>query len=153
TASATPTVIHPDDRRSRPAGLTVVIASAGAPGESQTPSDGRYPSPLEQVVTFAEAMTRSTWQEISAEPDTALPAATEIKRQLAHHGWCDLLVGLIQVVEASREALDRIPEAAKSVVKSAILHSSMQNVRTQVTSAVVDVVVDKVWMAFKTAMF
>jgi hypothetical protein len=114
--------------------------------------DSTYPSALDQVVTLAEAMTRSTWQEISAELDADLPAARETKRQLAHHGWCDLFVGLIQVVDASREALNRIPDGAKSVVKAAILHSSMQGMRKQVTGAVIDVVVDKVWIAFKTAI-
>jgi hypothetical protein len=88
-------------------------------------------------------MTRSTWQEISAELDADMPAPREIKRQLAHHGWCDLFVGLIQVVDTSRDALDRIPDGAKSLVKAAILHSSMQGKRKQVTGAVVDVVVDK----------
>jgi hypothetical protein len=154
TASATAEVAG---RSSRSAGVTAARLHDGPDSEGAWPDpamsgDSTYPSALDQVVTLAEAMTRSTWQEISAELDADLPAAREIKRQLAHHGWCDLFVGLIQVVDASREALDRIPDGAKSVVKAAILHSSMQGMRKQVTGAVIDVVVDKVWIAFKTAI-
>jgi hypothetical protein len=111
-----------------------------------------YPSVVDQVRTFAEAMTKSIWTEIAAElgDDTS---AREIKRQLAHHGWCDLFIGLVLLIEDSQEALDKIPESAKSVVKWAILNSSMKAERPDVTEAVVDVVVDRVWQASREVMF
>ena len=115
--------------------------------------DDAYPSPVEQVVIFAEAMTQSIWPEIAAELDRNIERASDVKRQLAYHGWCDLFIGLVQVVEVYQDALDRIPESAKNLVKQAILGSSMQAKRPYVTSAVVDIVVDKVWGAFKGAMF
>ncbi|MCU1293577.1 MAG: hypothetical protein JWP08_2427 [Bryobacterales bacterium] len=99
---------------------------------------------------FAEAMT-SVWKEIAAElgDDTK---SRDIKRQLAYHGWCDLFIGLVQVIEASQNVLEKIPESAKKLVKQAILSSSMQTKRSYVTNAVVDVLVDRVWQAFKGAM-
>lgn len=110
-----------------------------------------YPSAIEQVKILAEAMTESTWPEIAAElGDTK--SARDIKRQLAYHGWCDLFIGLVQVIEAYRQALDRVPEEAKDLVKGAICRSSMDAKRSYVTSAVVDLVVDRVWQAFKGAM-
>lgn len=109
-----------------------------------------YPSAVEQVEIFAKAMT-GTWAEIAAElGDTK--SARDIKRELAYHGWCDLFIGLVQVIEIYRHALDRIPESAKDLVKRAIRRSSMDAKRSHVTSVVVDVVVDRVWQAFKGAM-
>lgn len=108
------------------------------------------PSPVDQVMIFAEAMT-SVWKEIAAElgDDTK---SRDIKRQLAYHGWCDLFIGLVRVIEESRNVLEKIPESAKKLVKQAILGSSLQTKRSYVTSAVVDVVVDRMWQAFKGAM-
>ncbi|MGH7927374.1 MAG: hypothetical protein ACREQV_06240 [Candidatus Binatia bacterium] len=104
------------------------------------------------MIIFAEAMTQSVWKEIAAElGDTK--KAREIKRQLAYHGWCDLFIGLVKVVKKYQDCVNRIPEDAKEVVKRAILGSSMQAERSAVTRKVVDVVVDRVWQAFKTATF
>ncbi|MGH8904533.1 MAG: hypothetical protein ACRDYA_23335 [Egibacteraceae bacterium] len=104
------------------------------------------------MIAFAKAMTQSIWTEIAAElGDTN--RARDIKLQLAHHGWCDLFIGLVQVVKIYQDDLNRIPESAKERVKQAILDSSMQHNRSYVTSAVVDVVVDRVWQAFKEVMF
>jgi hypothetical protein len=108
---------------------------------------------VDQVTTLAEELTRGTWQEIATELGGLGAEAKEIKRELASHAWCDMFVGLVQAIEKFNEALDRIPDIAKVVVKRAILGSSMQGKRTHVTEAVVNVVVDKVWAAFKTAIF
>lgn len=124
--------------------------------QSEPPEGGQPdvpPSAVEQVEIFAEAMTKSTWPEIVAELGGDTKRTRDIKRQLADHGWCDLFIGLVRVIEAYRHVLDRIPEEAKDLVKRAIRRSSMQAKRSSVTSAVVDVVVDKVWRAFKGAMF
>lgn len=119
--------------------------------ERGEPDSVPEPSPVEQVMIFAEAMT-SVWKEIADELDDDTARARDIKRQLADHGWCDLFIGLVRVIEKSQEVLDKIPDSAKNLVKQAILGSSMQAKRSHVTSAVVDVVVDRVWGAFKGAM-
>ncbi|MGH7869618.1 MAG: hypothetical protein ACREP9_18820 [Candidatus Dormibacteraceae bacterium] len=121
--------------------------------ERGEPDDGPLrPSAVEQVIIFAEAMTQSIWQEIAVELDDT-KKAREIRCQLAYHGWCDLFIGLVKVVKKYRDCLSRIPDDAKEVVKWAILSSSMQAERSAVTRRVVDVVVDRVWQAFKTAAF
>ncbi|MEV5540199.1 hypothetical protein AB0L13_25455 [Saccharopolyspora shandongensis] len=110
------------------------------------------PSPVEQVELFAKAMTaESLWQEITAELAAAVPNAADTARQLAHHGWCDLFIGLIQVIEKCKTLADQIPEWGKKMVKESILKSSKQGVRPLITQAVVDIVVDKVWAALKGA--
>lgn len=131
---------HPSPRTARP----------GPPDEPTSAPVG--PSPIDLVEIFAESMTQSVWDGIAAELGEDTATVTAIKLQLAQHGWCDLFVGLVQVVEAYGSAVNAIPEWAKRRVKDAILDSSMTQYRPQVTSAVVDVVVDRVWSAFKAAM-
>jgi hypothetical protein len=81
-----------------------------------------------------------------------LDDAKAISRELAQHGWCDLLVGLVQAVERCQGALREIPRSAKAIVKQAMLGSSRQHLRARVTSRVVDVVVDRVWDVFLAAI-
>jgi hypothetical protein len=107
---------------------------------------------IDQVTALAEEVTKATWCEIAKQLDRTTEAR-DIKRNLANHGWCDLLVGLVRAIEACRETLDSIPEAAKKIVKHAILNSSIQGTRPHVTETVADAVVEKVWQAFKTALF
>ncbi|MFD9891510.1 hypothetical protein ACFWY9_19410 [Amycolatopsis sp. NPDC059027] len=110
------------------------------------------PSPLDQVEIFAKAMTApDLWAEITAELATAVPDPAEASRQLAHHGWCDLFIGLVQVIEKCKKFVDQIPEWGKRIVKDAIHNSSIQSLRPAITDAIVDIVVDKVWAAFKGA--
>jgi len=152
----------PDESDKRPATLPAGApensfeAQLGLNGADVEPEDhGRLssrPSPVDEVELFAKAMTQSAWPEIAAELGDDTEAVKEVKRQLAHHGWCDLFVGLIQVVDTYGKVLNKIPEWAKRRVREAILDSSMQNARSHVTSAVVDIVVDRVWSAFKGAM-
>ena len=61
-------------------------------------------------------------------------------------------MGLVQAIDAYGELLDTIPEWTKHQIKEAILDSSMKDERPDVTSAVVDIVVDRVWSAFKGAV-
>ncbi len=110
-------------------------------------------SEIDQVKVFAEAMMQSAWTELAtAFPDDAV-AVQEIGSQLlTHHGWCELFVGLVQAIEAYGELLNVVPAWVKQRVKQAILDSSMEDeYQHAVTSAAVDVVIDRVWSAFKGA--
>jgi hypothetical protein len=77
---------------------------------------------------------------------------TAVGHDLAQHGWCDLLVGLVRVVEHFRAALKAIPDDAKKTVKRAILDSSQHPFRAHVGERVVDIVVDRVWGVFLAAI-
>lgn len=134
--------------------LSGSVRSRSGRSERDEPDDGPFPSPsaVDQIIIFAEAMTTSVREEIGAELDDN-KNAQEIKRQLADHFWCDLFIGLVKVVQEYQDCLNRIPEDAKKMVKEAICGSSMQVKRPAVTEKIVDIVVDRVWQAFKTAAF
>lgn len=105
----------------------------------------------DQITALAEEITKATWADIASELGDA-PEAKDARRDLAKHGWCDLLVGLIRTVETFRDAIKSIPDAAKEIVKSSILRSTMHAFRANVTPQVVDIVVDRVWQGFKAAL-
>ncbi|MDG4838455.1 hypothetical protein O7631_18220 [Micromonospora sp. WMMD967] len=122
---------------------------AEPPLHERTGDGEPYPSPVEQVTALAEEMTRGAWREITTELDRATPDATSVKRDLTHHGWCDLFVGLVQAVEMTRRGFDSIPNK----VKALILGSALQGDRPHVTEAVVSLIVDKAWHGFQAAAF
>ncbi|MFI7069792.1 hypothetical protein [Micromonospora sediminicola] len=120
------------------------------PSPTSAPEDGEpYPSPAEQVTALAEEMTRGAWREIATELDRATPDATRVRRDLTHHGWCDLFIALVQVIEVTRRGFDSIPHR----VKEMILRSPLQAERPHVTEAVVALIVDKAWQGFQAAAF
>ncbi|MFL6114738.1 MAG: hypothetical protein ACJ786_25800 [Catenulispora sp.] len=126
------------------------------PSEPRQPttSGAEHPAAVEQVTTLAEAMAEGTWPEIAATFEDQMPGtASEVKRGLASHFWCDLFVGLVMSIENVQGALQDIPDTAKEDVKDAILRSSMRGSRKQVTGVVVDIVLNRVWTAFKAAAF
>jgi hypothetical protein len=102
----------------------------------------------DQVTALAEELTRHRWTEISADLGEGSVEAREVSLQLAQHVWCDLLIGLVRVLEEARQALATVPDTAKELVKQAILKSSKQKLRNRITRRVVDAVVDRVWPAF-----
>lgn len=127
--------------------VTSDIGDNALEGDSSRRETSEFGSPeANRVTALAEAMTRATWAEIANEiGDT--PDALNVKRDLAKHGWCDLLVGMIQAIESLNKAIQMIPDEAKTDIKRAILNSTMQGGRARVTSEIVDVVVDRVWQA------
>jgi hypothetical protein len=120
------------------------------PRPSRVEAEQLRPSQVEQVERLAEAMTdKNVWEEIFAELAVASTDPVEAARELANHGWCDLFIGLVQVVEKCRSVVDKIPEWGKRIVKDAIRASSKRGGRPLITDRVIDIVVEKVWAAFK----
>ncbi|WFE47653.1 hypothetical protein [Verrucosispora sp. WMMD1129] len=119
--------------------LTPVVADFGEP----------YPSPVDQVTAFAEEMGRGAWQEIAAGLDRITSDTDTVKRELTNHGWCDLFIGLVQAIEATRYTFNSI----SSKVTDMILNSTWQVDRPHVTEAVISLIVDKAWHGFQTAAF
>ncbi|AVT35997.1 hypothetical protein C6W10_05440 [Plantactinospora sp. BB1] len=129
----------------------------GAPGRTRQDSErasggGRgaesHVQPAEQVSVLAKAMATETWPRISGRLDQVTPHPRDVRRELAHHGWCDLLVGMIRVIESVNGPLRALSRMPASLIKDAILTSSAQDARPHVTAAVVGLVVDEVWRAF-----
>jgi hypothetical protein len=131
-------------------------AAAAADFETGIPpialvDDSVRPDALEQVNALAKAMTEDIWQDIVKD----LPGSTEeirmIRLQLADHGWCDLFIGFVLVLEKFGKAIDTVPDRAKKLIVEAIRGSSKQEKRPRLTEHVVGMIVDKAWGAFKTA--
>lgn len=119
---------------------------------TRRPDDGPVTVPeADQVLAFAQAITQTAWTDVTAELGKDAGEVSDIKTQMANHGWCDLLVGLARVVDTYGQVVDRVPELVTRQVGNAVLNSSMRDMRAQVTSAVVDIVVERVWGAFKGA--
>lgn len=133
-----------------PLGAAMAVAEAA-------PDRGRHkaiePSGVdaaEQITAMAATMA-DAWKEFAEElADT--PAAPDIRRSFARHGWCDLLVGIVQAIEAFDGPVASIPDTAKAAVTRYILNSTMQPRRAHITALVAEVIVDKAWLAFKTAL-
>lgn len=109
------------------------------------------PDVVDQVNVIAKAMTEDIWKEIVESLPGSPDEVRVIRLQLADHGWCDLLIGFVLVLEKFGKAVDTIPDKAKELIVEAICRSSKQGKRPQLTKAVVGMIVDKAWGAFKTA--
>ncbi|MFD6563867.1 hypothetical protein [Micromonospora profundi] len=99
---------------------------------------------------LADAIMVNPWGEISRDIDNLVqnePTAREIKKGLASHGWCSLLVALIQLIERINMVIGLFTDAAKQAVKKALSNHFTSRISELVKDAVVDIVVDKVWAA------
>ncbi|MEV6624815.1 hypothetical protein AB0M83_22995 [Amycolatopsis sp. NPDC051106] len=110
-----------------------------------------HPAPVEQVDALARAMTEDIWQDVLVELDDRSEEVSRIRLQLADHGWCDLIIGFVKVIEEFNSLLDEIPERAKKTIIDTVVYSSKKDGRAQLTEAVVGMIVDKAWGALKTA--
>ncbi|WP_433352126.1 hypothetical protein ACQPYV_17905 [Micromonospora saelicesensis] len=73
--------------------------------------------------------------------------AREIKKGLARHGWCSLLVALIQLIEKVNKTIGLVADTAKRALKNALSNRLPGHIADQLKDAVVDLVVDRVWSA------
>ena len=93
-------------------------------------------------------VTVEPWQSISAAlGDDKLAQAA--KQQLAQHGWCDLLIGVVRAIEKFGKVIDKLPDKATAFICRVVLGSSIHKKRPQVDKKVVRLVVDKVLGAVK----
>ncbi|MEV4693059.1 hypothetical protein AB0K27_18315 [Micromonospora echinospora] len=120
-----------------------------SPPHTGAEADEDHPSPAEQVAALAKEMARGAWREITPELYRAAADAQGIRRDLRHHGWCDLFIAMARVIEVTRRGFDSIP----GQVKDMILRSPLQAGRPNVTEAVVGLIVDKAWRGFQVAAF
>ncbi|MFE2614006.1 hypothetical protein ACGF5H_19485 [Micromonospora chalcea] len=127
--------------------------------DDRTKINGRLPrdvepsstsSDLGRIDTVAREVMGNTWYEISAGIDSLVrnkADATEVKRRLADHTWCSLLVALIQVLESINKAVDLLSDTAKKFITGVLSHRFDSGLPRLVTDAVIRLVVDKVWSA------
>lgn len=111
---------------------------------------------IDQVEVVANLITRDIWP---AARDAIDEAAKEsgldpqaVRQNLANHGWCDLIVGIIQTGEAANAVVSGLEVGARDVIVRAIMRSSMRLGRPQVVERIVKVLVDKVCSVFFAAL-
>ncbi len=101
---------------------------------------------------LARVVMADSWDAIEPELDRVIPAGTavtDVRQEMAGHIWCDLLIGLVRLIQRVHDAVDLLSEKSKSFVKQVLLRSSKKGLRKQVVEAVVDLVVGKVWSVLR----
>ncbi|MGK3205593.1 hypothetical protein [Amycolatopsis sp. MEPSY49] len=116
------------------------------------PEHSEWSPVVDQVDALARAMTQEIWRDIVENIEGSPAEVKAIRLQLADHGWCDLFIGFVMVLEKFRKVFDEIPDTAKKLIVEAVLRSSRQEKRPQLTEQVVGMIVDKAWGAFKAAL-
>ncbi|MET7669560.1 hypothetical protein [Micromonospora luteifusca] len=99
---------------------------------------------------LADEVMGKPWDEISDSIGTLVgnkQTARNIKKDLASHGWCSLLVALIQLIEKVNKAIGLIADTVKQTLKDALSKRFTCRIAKQLKDAVVDIVVDRVWSA------
>ncbi|WP_422740506.1 hypothetical protein ACN263_15415 [Micromonospora sp. WMMD729] len=97
---------------------------------------------------LADEVMTTPWNEIEGGIDALVgnkQTAREIKKGLAWHGWCSMLVALIQVIEKVNEAIGLVADVAKQALSKRF----DSGIAKQLKDAVVDLVVDKVWSGLR----
>ncbi|MET7876398.1 hypothetical protein ABZS52_05620 [Micromonospora profundi] len=95
---------------------------------------------------LADEVLRKPWDEVSDSIDTLVgnkQTARKIKKDLASHGWCSLLVALIQLIEKINKGAGLVADAAQQALKNALSNHLAGPIAEQLK----DAVVDKVWSA------
>ncbi|MBL7255504.1 hypothetical protein [Paractinoplanes lichenicola] len=103
----------------------------------------------ERVTLLGQELMDQTWDEISDEIDGIAQterSPQDIKKQLADHVWCGLLVALIRWIETIDLATQILSDRAKAFVKD-ILTKQLPDYSKMLADAVIAIVVDKVWTA------
>jgi hypothetical protein len=104
----------------------------------------------EFVNVVAEKLMEQTWGEISEAIDGVAgndATAKDIKKRLADHLWCSMLLALVRVIEGTNKAIDLLADKTKELLKNAVGARLEHGVAKAIADAVVNVVVDKVWAA------
>ncbi|MEU8082075.1 hypothetical protein AB0B57_00350 [Micromonospora sp. NPDC049101] len=99
---------------------------------------------------LADSIMADPWGEISEGIESLVQnkqTAREIKKGLANHCWCNLLVALIQLIEKANKTIGILTDAAKRAVQDALSNHLRSRIPQQVKDAVAGIVVDKVWAA------
>ncbi|MEH0974045.1 hypothetical protein V6U77_23225 [Micromonospora sp. CPCC 205546] len=127
--------------------------------DGRTKINGRLPrdveptsmsSDLGRMDTLAHQVMENPWDEISAGIDSLVrnkADAREVKKRLADHTWCSLLVALIQLIEKINKTVELLTDTAKQFITGALSRRFDSGPPRLVTDAIIRLVVDRVWSA------
>jgi hypothetical protein len=102
------------------------------------------------VNVVAEKLMEQTWSEISEAIDDVAgndATAKDIKKRLADHLWCSMLLVLVRAIEGTNRAIDLLAHKTKETLKKAVGTRLEHGVAKAIADAVINVVVDKVLAA------
>ncbi|MFC4068289.1 hypothetical protein [Actinoplanes subglobosus] len=106
-------------------------------------------SDLRRLSTLGDKLMAEPWKEIDADIDRQIKnqqTALDVKRRLADHTWCGLLVALIRWIEKIDTAVQIVTDKAKEFVKD-FLVDHLSGLPGKLAEIVVDIVIDRVWSA------
>ncbi|KPM56025.1 hypothetical protein ACG83_12690 [Frankia sp. R43] len=105
---------------------------------------------------IANLLTRDVWPAVRDDIDEAARGSgldpKVVRKDLANHGWCDLIVGIIRFLEAAQGVVGDIESGARGFVVRAVLQSSVQGRPRQLDERVVELLVGKVCNVFFEAL-
>ncbi|MEV7625521.1 hypothetical protein [Actinoplanes sp. NPDC089786] len=106
-----------------------------------------FSSDFGKLNTLAGTVMAEAWGEIEPKIEAQVGdkrTANEVKKQLANHTWCTLLVTLIRWLEQVKDTLQVVADAGKRLLERA-LTKSLTGLSKALASIVVGIVIDKVW--------
>jgi hypothetical protein len=122
-------------------------------GQHEHPIDLSDPalssSDLGRLSALGDTLMAETWDDISADIDSQVKnqqTARDVKKHLADHTWCGLLVALIRWIEQIDAAVQIFTDKAKQFVKG-LLVKHLSGLSKRLAEVVVDIVIDRVWSA------
>lgn len=149
------------ENRNRVAKICVVDIAEGVAASSRGGGTGRAVEAvalegsgpdIDQIEMLANLLARDVWLTVRDELDEMSREAgldpDRVRMDLANHGWCDLIVGIVRVTEVAAGVLGRVENGARSAIVYLMMRSSMQSGRQQAVERVIEFLVDKVWSTF-----
>jgi hypothetical protein len=129
--------------------ITDYLAATSPALSPNDPADPAISSDLGRLSALGKTIMADTWSEISAEIDSYVKSertARDVKKHLADHAWCGLLVAMIRWIEQIDQVVQLLSDGGKQFVKG-FLVQHLSGLSKGLAKVVVDIVVDRVWSA------
>lgn len=108
-------------------------------------------SDLALVEDLGAKLAADPWLSLKADLDTKVPDPDQVRKELAHHTWCDLLIALVRLMDGATQLSSDLGDRATAFVVEKIMQSSEQQFRQKINEEVLGIVVGNVFTAIRTA--
>ena len=129
--------------------LTDYLSTTESAHRTVAPDPATASSDLDRLTTLANSIMAETWDEISREIDNHVKnerTARDVKKQLADHAWCTLLVSLIRRIEQFNEAAQALSDRGREFIQRAMTEH-LSGIPQALAGAVAGILVGTVWSA------
>lgn len=109
-------------------------------------------SDLDRLHVIAVVVMAGAWKDISEDVARQIKndkMVHAVRKRLANHVWCDLLVGLIILIEHAENAAEILSSGAKKLITERLVERFDSGISQEVTNAVIGLVVERVWSALR----